>query len=117
MSDLEYEHIENMLSMAEQHDAIIAIAAFATARGGTVRFGIAPDGRRAGLRIGRTTLEDLANRIRQGTDPPQFPSLTVEGDETSAVVNVRVEESPIKPVWAFGKPYKRVGRTDRKSVV
>jgi ATP-dependent DNA helicase RecG len=26
---------------------------------------------------------------------------------------VRVEESPIKPVWAFGRPYKRVGRTNQ----
>jgi predicted HTH transcriptional regulator len=29
------------------------------------------------------------------------------------VVHVQIEESPIKPVWAFGKPYKRVGRTNQ----
>jgi ATP-dependent DNA helicase RecG len=29
------------------------------------------------------------------------------------VVRVQVEESPIKPVWAFGRPYKRVGRTNQ----
>jgi len=113
MSDLEYEHVENKKSLAERHEAIIAIAAFATAGGGLVRFGIGPDGNRAGIQLGRTSLEELANQIRQNTDPPQYPSITVEGDATSAVVNVRVEESPIKPVWAFGKPYKRVGRTNQ----
>lgn len=28
-------------------------------------------------------------------------------------VRIRVEESPIKPVWAFGRPLKRVGRTNQ----
>ena len=113
MSDLEYEHIENKRSLGERHEATIAIAAFATARGGTVHFGIAPDGRRIGVQLGRTSLEELANHIRQNTDPPQYPSIRVEGEETSAVVHVQVEESPIKPVWAFGRPYKRVGRTNQ----
>jgi ATP-dependent DNA helicase RecG len=29
-------------------------------------------------------------------------------------VIVKVEESPIKPVWAFGRPIKRVGRTNQR---
>jgi ATP-dependent DNA helicase RecG len=113
MSDLEYEHIENKKSLGERHEATIAIAAFATARGGTVRFGVSPEGKRVGIQLGRTSLEELANHIKQNTDPPQYPSITVEGEETSAVVIVQVEESPIKPVWAFGRPYKRVGRTNQ----
>jgi ATP-dependent DNA helicase RecG len=113
MNELEYEHVENKRSLSERHEAIISVAAFATARGGLVRFGIAPEGRRVGVQIGRVTLEELANAIRQNTDPPQYPSITVEGDEASGVITVQVEESPIKPVWAFGKPYKRVGRTNQ----
>ncbi len=113
MSDLEYEHLENKQSLADRHDATIAIAAFATASGGTVRFGISPEGRRIGIQLGRTSLEELANYIRQNTDPHQFPSISVEESENSAVVSVHVRESPIKPVWAFGKPFKRVGRTNQ----
>jgi ATP-dependent DNA helicase RecG len=109
----EYQHIEYKQSLGEKHEATIALAAFATAQGGEVRFGIAPNGRRIGVQIGRTTLEELANYIRQNTDPPLFPDIAVEGDEASAVVVVRIEENPVKPVWAFGKPYKRVGRTNQ----
>jgi len=88
-------------------------AALATSGGGQVRIGIGPGGRRTGVRLGRGTLEDLANKIKVNTDPAQFPSIVVEGSDDSAVVTIRVEESPIKPVWAFGRPLKRVGRTNQ----
>jgi ATP-dependent DNA helicase RecG len=109
----EYQHIEYKQSLGEKHEATVALAAFATAQGGEVHFGIAPDGRRIGVQLGKTSLEELANYIKQNTDPPIFPSIQVRGDESSAVVIVRTEESPIKPVWAFGRPYKRVGRTNQ----
>ena len=109
----EYEDSENKSSLGEWKEATVSLAAFATSQGGTVHFGIAPDGRRLGMTLGKNTLENLANDIRRNTDPPIFPSVQVDGEESSAVVHVSVEESPIKPVWAFGKPYKRVGRTNQ----
>jgi ATP-dependent DNA helicase RecG len=109
----EYQHLEYKLSLGEKHEGTVALAAFATAQGGEVRFGVAPDGRRIGVQLGKTTLEELANYIRQNTAPPLFPDIHVEGEEMSAVVIVRTEESPIKPVWAFGKSYKRMGRTNQ----
>ena len=109
----ENEHTENKSTLKEWRGAVISLAAFATAHGGTVRFGIDPDGRRVGVTLGRNTLENLANDIKQHTDPPLFPSITVEGEESAAVVLVHMEESPVKPVRAFGKPYKRVGRTNQ----
>lgn len=109
----EYEDSENKTSLSEWKEAIITLAAFATASGGVVHFGIYLDGRRIGIQLGKNTLENLANDIKRNTDPPVFPSIQVDGDETSAIVHVSVEESPIKPVWAFGKPYKRVGRTNQ----
>ena len=39
----ENEDSENKTSFSELHDATISLAAFATARGGTVHFGIASD--------------------------------------------------------------------------
>ncbi len=109
----EYQHIEYKQSLGEKHEATVALAAFATACGGEVRFGIMPDGRHIGVQVGKNSLEELANYIKQNTDPPLFPDILVEGEEASAVIVVRVEESPIKPVWAFGRPYKRVGRTNQ----
>ena len=112
-SGAEYQDSENKTSLSEWKDAAITLAAFATSHGGTIHFGIAPDGKRVGVQLGKNSLENLANDIKRNTDPPVFPSIQVEGDEASAVVHVSAEESPIKPVWAFGKPYKRVGRTNQ----
>jgi len=113
----EYENSENKLSMNEWKEVAESVAAFATAKGGVVRIGIDPGtGEKRGVQIGRTTLEQLANNIKANTNPPQFPSIQVEnldaGDK--AVIEVHVEESPVKPVWAFGRPCKRVGRTNQK---
>lgn len=109
---IEDEHHENKASLSEWKDAAVALAAVATSTGGTVRFGVNPQGTRVGVAIGANTLENLANDIRRNTDPPVFPSITIRDDGPTLVV-VRAEESPIKPVWAFGKPYKRVGRTNQ----
>jgi predicted HTH transcriptional regulator len=102
MNAPEYEHIEYKQSMNQWREIIESVAAFATARSGTIRIGIAPDGRRVGIQIGRTTLETLANNIKTNTDPPQYPSISVEGDDASAIIVVHIEESPVKPVWALG---------------
>lgn len=113
MSDIETEKAENKTSLSELNEAIVTMAAFATSKGGVVHFGITPDGKKSGVQIGKNTLENLANDVRRHTDPPIFPSIEIEGEEKSAIIRVSVEESPIKPVWAFGKPYKRVGRTNQ----
>lgn len=112
-SEAEYENSENKTSLSEWKDAVISLAAFATSKGGSVHFGVSPEGKSVGVQLGKNTLENLANDIKRHTDPPVFPSIQVEGQESSAIVHVSVEESPIKPVWAFGKPYKRVGRTNQ----
>src|SRR5207302_1990616 len=43
-----------------------------------------------------------------------YPSIAVEGPDESAVVIVTVQESRLKPVWAYGRPFKRVGRTNQR---
>jgi ATP-dependent DNA helicase RecG len=113
MKSKENENVELKQSLAEWREIVETAAAFATAAGGTVPVGVTPRGERAGVKIGKGSLEDLANKIKLNTDPPLFSSLTVEGREDAAMVTIRVEESPIKPVWAFGRPLKRVGRTNQ----
>src|SRR5690606_34999831 len=90
------------------------LAAFATAQGGVVFVGISPEGNRVGVELGAGTLESLANDIKQNTHPPLFPSIDVEGPENNAVVTISIEESPLKPVWAYGRPLKRVGRSNQR---
>jgi ATP-dependent DNA helicase RecG len=113
MSRLESQSREDKRSLNEWREVVESVAAFATNKGGIVRIGIGPKGENAGIQLGRGTLEDLSNKIKQNTDPPQYPSITVEGPEESAIIVIRVEESPVKPAWAFGRPLKRVGRTNQ----
>jgi ATP-dependent DNA helicase RecG len=110
----EYENIEYKQSLSESKEIVESVAAFASTHGGSIVIGIAPNGSRFGVQLGRRTLEDLAEKIKTNTQPPQLPSITIEGSEQSAVITVDVEESPVKPIWAFHVPYKRVGRTNQK---
>jgi len=114
MTHSESELIENKTSLNEWREVVESVAAFATSKGGTVLVGVDPNGKRVGVQIGRTTIEDLANKIKTNTDPPQYPSISVDGPDHSAVIVILVEENPIKPVWAFGRPIKRVGRTNQR---
>lgn len=113
-SPMEDQHTEHKQSLNEWREVVESVAAFATAAGGTVYIGLAPDGGRAGVEVGRGTLERLADQVKQNTEPPQYPSMTIDGDERSAVIAMRVEESPVKPVCAFGQAFKRMGRTNQR---
>ncbi len=110
----ESETTENKLSLSERKEIAESVAAFATASGGIIRIGVKDGGEVVGVQVGNRTLEDLANYIRNNTTPPQFPSVSLEDSDNSAVITVTVEESPVKPVWAFGRPLKRVGRTNQR---
>lgn len=109
----EYQNWELKQSLAELKQIVECVAAFATAKGGAVRVGFSPDGQRTGCRIAKGALEGLANEIKMNTEPPQFPSIAVEGDEDDAVIHLEISESPLKPVAAYNVPRKRVGRTNQ----
>ena len=109
----ESQTAEWKLSFGEWKEIVETCAAFATAEGGTIHVGISPGGERVGVAIGKGTLEGIANKIKTNTDPAQFPSIEVKGEPSSAVVEIHVRPEPIKPVWAFGRPVKRVGRTNQ----
>jgi ATP-dependent DNA helicase RecG len=109
----ESDRVEWKESLGEWKEIVETCAAFATARGGTIYVGVAPHGTTNGIEIGKGTLEDLSNKIRLNTDPPQFPAIEITELETKNLLTIHVEESPIKPVWAFGRPVKRVARTNQ----
>lgn len=114
MRNNETEQIEYKRSLAETREVIETVAAFATAGGGIIEVGVSPDGKESRVAIGKKTLELLANQIKENTSPPQYPSITYEGPEHSAIIRINVEESPVKPVWAYNTPIKRVGRTNQR---
>ena len=110
----ESQFSEDKQSLGEIKAIVETVAALASCQGGTIRVGITPTGECVGVEIGRTTLEDLARDIKLNTEPPQFPSIIVEGEEMSAVIYIQVTASLVKPVFAYGRPYLRVGRTNQR---
>jgi len=109
----ESETVEWKQSLGEWEEIVETCAAFATAQGGTIYIGIRPNGEYLGVQIGKGTIEDLVNKIKLNTDPPQFPTIITHGEESSSIVEITVKQNPVKPVWAFGRPMKRVGRTNQ----
>lgn len=109
----ESERVEWKQSLGEWKEIIETCAAFATSRGGTIYVGVTSNGTPRSVQVGKGTMEDLTNKIKLNTDPPQFPTVEMSSSETAGLLKIRVEESPIKPVWAFGRPVKRVGRTNQ----
>ena len=85
------------------------MAAFATTSGGTIIVGINPEGERLGILIGKGAIEDLANKIKLNTNPVQLPSINVVREKEKELLEIKVMPCPIKPVMAFGWPFKRVG--------
>ncbi len=110
----ESQTYERKTSVGEWQEIVETVAAFATANGGTIEVGIRPDGSTAGVEIGAGTIEDLVNKIRQNTDPRQAPSVHVTHVGRKKLIVLRVSESSDKPVLAFGRPYKRVAKTNHR---
>jgi len=77
MSRQESQSREDKQSLNEWRQVVESLAAFATTKGGIVRIGIGPKGEIVGVQVGKGTLEDLSNKIKQnpGILPP---SLTIE---------------------------------------
>ena len=98
-------------SLSQINEIINTIAAFANTEGGKVFVGISKTGKAAGVRIGKGTIENLTNQISQHTDPKVHPRITTEKMEDKEIIIIDVKESSDHLVLAFGRPYKRVGKS------
>ena len=110
----ESETMEFKSSLSEIKQVLETLSAFSNGKGGRVLVGIDDEARIKGVDIGRNTIENLANEIKRNSDPPLFPSITVEAHEKRNIISIEVKESPIKPVFAFDRAFKRVGKTNQR---
>lgn len=106
--------IEWKQSVAEIEEIIETAAAFANAEGGRIYIGVSPEGKVLGVQVGKGTIEKLVNQIAQHTDPKLHPKVSVKKIGGKVVIVVEVEESHDHLVLAFGRPYKRVGKSSPK---
>ncbi|HLP44934.1 MAG TPA: ATP-binding protein [Candidatus Kapabacteria bacterium] len=96
----ESETVELKSSLSERHEILDTISAFSNTKGGAIYVGIDPQGRVIGIDEGYRTFEDLANEIKQNTDPKVFPTIEGIKIENKNVLLIKVAEYPTKPVWA-----------------
>ncbi len=88
-----------------------AISAFANTAGGTILVGITPQGRIIGVDIGKKTIEDLSNWIKENTDPKIYPQMRIHKVEGKDLIEISVKEADEKPVFCNDRAFQRVGRT------
>jgi len=107
----ESEILEFKKSIGEWKEIIKTISAFANTKGGIILVGISSKGTASGVQIGKRTIEDLANKIKENTDPKIFPRILVRDIDGKNIILVKIEISKSKPVFAFDRVYKRVGKS------
>lgn len=110
----ESEKLEFKKSVGEWKEVAETVSAFANTKGGRIIIGVTSSGQPEGIEIGKDTIEDLTNKISQNTDPKVHPSITTQKIEGKKIIVIGVKESSDHLVLAFGKPYKRVGKSTFK---
>ena len=114
ISQGESEKLEFKKSAADWKAIIETVAAFSNSRGGKIIIGVADSLKSAGIKVGKNTVENLTNQILQNTDPKVHPRITIKKINSESVIIIEVKESPDHLVLAFGRPFKRVGKSTVK---
>src|SRR3990167_1177730 len=95
-------------------EAIESIGAFINAKGGTLLLGVRNSGEVCGFNIGKKTLEDIANRIQESTDPRIQPSISSIHFEKKVIIVISVLAGLIAPVSVRGRYFRRVGKSNQR---
>ncbi len=110
----ESETLEFKKSTGEWKEIVATISAFANTKGGIILVGIDKKGNLSDVNIGKGTVEDLTNKIITNTEPRVYPEINVRSVKGKKVILIKIEMYPYDVVLAFGKPYKRVGKSTVK---
>jgi len=114
ISQGESETLEFKKSTSLMKEVIETLCAFANTQGGYLIIGVNDAGKILGQQITDDTLKNIANEVKLNTDPKLYPTLQKVTIENKAVVLLYIEESPLKPHLAYGKPYIRVGASNQR---
>lgn len=110
----ESENIELKKSFSEWKEIIISLVAFANRKGEKIIDGIDDLGEFVNMKVGKNTIEDFVNKVKQHSDPVLYPSINVMEFALGEYVEIEVQESDNKPVFAFDKAYIRTGKSNLK---
>ena len=88
-------------------DVIETLVAFSNAKGGTVYIGVANNGEIKGVTLGKETIQNWINEVKNKTAPQIIPDAEIFTADNKTVVAFYSIEYPIKPVSVRGRYYKR----------
>ncbi|MFQ6119683.1 MAG: RNA-binding domain-containing protein [Methanosarcinales archaeon] len=107
----ESQTLEFKSTLSDLNRIIEEICAFANTRGGKVIVGVSNNGTILGIDIGKDTLEKLTNKIVGNLDPKIYPDINIVRIENKNIIVIEVNESGSKPHFAFGRAFKRIGKS------
>jgi len=107
----ETESIELKSSLSKLEEIVEAISGLSNTKGGKILIGVSNNGKILGVKIGEDMVERLANKIAQNTDPKVQPRISIQEIDKKKIIVIDVKEGVDKLVLAFGRPYKRVGKS------
>ena len=106
----ESEIVEFKASFCDE--VIISLVAFANTQGGSVYVGISDNGEIKGIEIGKETIQNWINEIKNKTVSLIIPDVEILNLENKAIVVFKIQEYPIKPISLRGRSYKRIGNSN-----
>ena len=110
----ESQTVEFKKSLSEEGQALEALSAFANADGGTVLFGVRPDGHVVGVTMGGNTLENLANKVARSLYPQITPRIDTVAIDGHTIIAMTIEKASKGKVIFTGRPLRRSGRTNQQ---
>ena len=106
----ESEQVEFKTSFNE--DVIISLVAFSNTKGGVVYVGMSDNAEVKGIQIGKETIQNWINEVKNKTTPQLVPDADILVFEDKSVIALSITEYPIKPVAVRGRFYKRINNSN-----
>lgn len=113
----ESETLELKAGIAELEEAVIDICALLNHKGGTLLFGVKPDGFLVGLTITDSKSRKIAQKIQARIKPEINLLLTSIKEDGKTLLKISVPEGTNKPYFADGQAYIRSGTDSIKMPV
>lgn len=110
----ESQTLEFKESLCLKEEICESVSAFSNSNNGIIMVGVNDSGRITGAEIGKKTMEELANYIKQNTDNQIYPKITIEEIDNKKIIIIGVKEVSEKPVFFKGRAYKRVGMSNHR---
>ena len=98
-------------------EVIETLVAFANSKGGSVYIGINDKRKIVGITLNKETVQQLVNEVKSKTAPILIPDAEVSEFEGKQVLQLSIQEYPIKPVSVQGKYFKRIKNSTHQMTI